>query len=163
MSKRISLSKLAKKVEEKKEKEGYKTATSSTKGVVIHEKWPREEAPDSSPSKKVKINDSKGKKIMPPPKVNKIKPSKVASKQPIVPKEGTLASPGDALGSRASLMASSSVAEKILARVIFPADKERVEKSSLDQVAKTLTNWRCDIYIYYLISLANKDTINWRI
>ena len=36
MSKRISLSKLAKKVEEKKGQDGSKDATSSTKGMVIH-------------------------------------------------------------------------------------------------------------------------------
>ena len=57
MLKRISLSKFAKKVEEKKDK----IATLSTKDVVINEKWPREEVPDSSPSKKGKIDDSKGK------------------------------------------------------------------------------------------------------
>ena len=57
MLKRISLSKFAKKVEEKKDK----IATLSTKDVVINEKWPREEVPDSSPNKKGKIDDSKGK------------------------------------------------------------------------------------------------------
>ena len=38
MSKSISLVKLTKKVEEKKDKEGSKAATSSTKGVVIRKK-----------------------------------------------------------------------------------------------------------------------------
>ena len=58
---RISLAKLAKKVKEKKNKEGSKATTSSTKGVVIREKWPREEALDSSLIKKGKTDDSKGK------------------------------------------------------------------------------------------------------
>ena len=49
MSKRIILVKLAKKVEKKKDKECSKVATLSTKGVVIREKWPREETVDSSP------------------------------------------------------------------------------------------------------------------
>ena len=52
MSKRISLMKLAKKVEKNK------VATSSTKGMVIREKKPRDEAPDSSPNKKGKIDGS---------------------------------------------------------------------------------------------------------
>ena len=65
MSKRISLTKLAKKVEEKK------ATTSSTKGVVIREKQPRDEAPDFSPNKKGKTDDSKGKETMPLPEAKK--------------------------------------------------------------------------------------------
>ena len=71
MSKRISLAKLTKNVEEKKSQEGFKTATSFTKGVMIHEKRPWEEVPESSPSKKGKIDDSKGKETMPPPKAKR--------------------------------------------------------------------------------------------
>ena len=66
MSKRISLAKLTKKIKEKKDKEGSKAATLSTKGVVIWKKRPQEEAFDSSPVKKGKFDDSKGKEAMPP-------------------------------------------------------------------------------------------------
>ena len=52
------MAKLAKKLEEKKE---TKAATSSTTSVVIWEKYPKEEAPDTSPTKKGEVDDSKGK------------------------------------------------------------------------------------------------------
>ena len=67
-----------------------------------------------------------------PPEVIKTKPNIVASRWPLAPREGTSTKPGDALGTRASVMASASVVEKILAEVILPADKEKVEKLSLD-------------------------------
>ena len=127
MSKRISLSKLTKKVEEKK------VATSSSKGVVIHKKQPQDEAPDSSPNKKGKTDDSKGKKTMPPPKVKKAKSSRTTSRgtmRPVAPGDGTSASPGDALGFGASLMASAFMEKKFLVGVILPADKENVDKLS---------------------------------
>ena len=83
MSKRINLVNLAKKVEKKKDKEGSKAATSSTKSVVIREKWPWEEAFDSSLVKKGKANDSKGKEAMPPPEAKK-KSNKGRAKGPPV-------------------------------------------------------------------------------
>ncbi|GFZ06968.1 hypothetical protein Acr_18g0011380 [Actinidia rufa] len=131
MSKRISLTKLPKKVEESK------AATSSSKGVVIKEKWPRDEVPDSSPNKKVKNNESKAKETIPPPEAKKLKPNKAMSREtvrPAAPGEGPLKKPGEVLGSGASVMANAAVAEKILTGVILPADKERVDKLSLDQV-----------------------------
>ena len=67
-----------------------------------------------------------------PPEVKKTRPSKVASRRPIAPKEGTSARPSNALGSRASVMACASMEEKILAGVILLADKEKVKKLSLD-------------------------------
>ncbi|GFY91077.1 hypothetical protein Acr_07g0012730 [Actinidia rufa] len=42
--------------------------------------------------------------------------------------------PGEALGPHASVMASAVTAEKILAGMILPADKEKVEKLTFDQV-----------------------------
>ncbi|PSS08050.1 Transporter MCH1 [Actinidia chinensis var. chinensis] len=70
------------------------------KGVVIHEKRPRDEVPNISPSKKGKIaDDSKGKDAMPPPEPKKkmTKSSKATSRgTPIVtPKEGTSTHPSD--------------------------------------------------------------------
>ena len=76
MSKRISLFKLAKKVKEKN------VVTSSSKGMVIHEKRPRDEAPDSLPIKKGKTNNSKGKETMLPPKAKKAKSSRSTSRGP---------------------------------------------------------------------------------
>ena len=64
---------------------------------------------------------------MPPPEVIKTKPNKVASRQPVALEEGTLVKPGDALGFGTSMMVSTSVAEKILAGMILPIDKEKVE------------------------------------
>ena len=76
MSKRISLAKLTKKVEEKKEtkvatssstgmvitdQESSKATTSSTKGVVIWEKQSLEKALDTSPIKKGEVDKLKGK------------------------------------------------------------------------------------------------------
>ena len=158
MSKRISLSKLAKKVEEKKEK----ATISSTKGVVINEKRPREEVLDFSPRKKGKTDDSKGKETMPPPEVVKTKPSRVVSKWSVAPREGTSARPGDALGSRASVMVSASVMEKILARVILPADKKKVEKFSLDQVATKFLHIVAQVFFPFHPKLLSLYFINSR-
>ncbi|XP_057463363.1 uncharacterized protein LOC130753365 [Actinidia eriantha] len=131
MSKRISLTKLTKKVEESK------AATLSSKGMVIKEKGPRDEVPDSSPRKKVKNNESKGKETIPPPEAKKLKPSKAASRETlrlVAPEEGHLKKPDEVLGSGAFVMANAAVAEKIFAWVILPANKERVDKLSLNQV-----------------------------
>ncbi|PSS08090.1 hypothetical protein CEY00_Acc18454 [Actinidia chinensis var. chinensis] len=93
MSKRIKLSRLAKVV-------AKKTATSSSKGVVISEG------------------------------------ANVASAQPPVPREGSATKSvlGETLGPHASVMASAATAKKIFARVILPADKEKLEKLNFNQV-----------------------------
>ncbi|GFY94786.1 hypothetical protein Acr_10g0001710 [Actinidia rufa] len=51
------------------------------------------------------------------------------------PGEGSLANLGTVLGPAASMLGSPSVAEKLLRGVIPPADKEKVEKLTLDQTA----------------------------
>ena len=105
--------------------------------MVIHEKRSRDEAPDSSPNKKGKIDDSKRKETMLPPEAKKAKSNRIASRgtmRPIVPGESTSARPWDVLGSGASILVSDYVAEKIQARLILPSDKEKVDKLSLDQV-----------------------------
>ncbi|GFY86418.1 hypothetical protein Acr_05g0000570 [Actinidia rufa] len=55
---------------------------------------------------------------------------------PIVPEEGSSARRilGEALCPQALVMASAAMAEKILAGMILPADKEKVEKLTFDQV-----------------------------
>ncbi|GFS44293.1 hypothetical protein Acr_00g0089540 [Actinidia rufa] len=93
MSKRIKLSQLAKDVAEK-------TATSSSKGVVIFEFF-------ETASKKRALDDGKGSTA-----------KSVPSKAP---------------GLHALVMANATMAEEILAGVILPADKEKVEKLTFDQ------------------------------
>ncbi|GFZ12713.1 hypothetical protein Acr_23g0010980 [Actinidia rufa] len=123
---RIKLSQLTKTVAEK-------AATSSFKGMVISEVL-------ESPSKKRVLDDgSKGKQVAQLPEAKKAKTSRGASMipaQPLVPGEGSTAKlvPGEALGPQASMMAITAMAEKFLARVILPADKEKVEKLTFDQV-----------------------------
>ncbi|GFS36407.1 hypothetical protein Acr_00g0045780 [Actinidia rufa] len=126
MSKRIKLSQLAKVVAEK-------TTTSSSKGVVISEV-------SEMASKKRPLDDgSKGKQVAPLLEAKKTKTSSgthVVPARPPIPGEGSTAKsvPGEALGLHALVMASVATAEKILARVILPADKEKVQKLTFDQV-----------------------------
>ncbi|GFS30927.1 hypothetical protein Acr_00g0014830 [Actinidia rufa] len=82
MSKRITLSKLTKRVYDKKSNEGSKVATSSNTRVVIREKWPRDEIQD------LVADDSKGKEVAPLSEAKKAKPRRAASRgvtPPIVP------------------------------------------------------------------------------
>ncbi|GFY84547.1 hypothetical protein Acr_03g0013210 [Actinidia rufa] len=119
ISKRISLTKLSKKVEDKK------AATSSSKHVVIHENQPREETPNSLPNKEGKADDSKGKESMPPPEGKKAKSFRSASKgtmRLVALGEGTSKKPSEVLGAGVSVTASAFIVEK---RVILPIDKEK--------------------------------------
>ena len=51
-----------------------------------------------------------------------------------IPREGSAAKsvPSEALGPHTSVMTSAATAEKILAGVILPANKEKVEKLTFD-------------------------------
>ncbi|GFZ15877.1 hypothetical protein Acr_25g0002860 [Actinidia rufa] len=123
---RIKLSQLAKVV-------AKKTATSSSKGVVISE------APKMKPKKRASDDESKGKQVAPLPKAKKTKTGGIAHVVPTWPhvlREGSPAKsvPGEVLGPQASVMASATTVEKILAGVILYADKEKVEKLTFDQV-----------------------------
>ena len=136
MSKRISLVKLAKRVDDKKEKESSKVATSSNTRVVIREKQPQDEEQD------LVAEDSKGNEVAPPLEAKKAKSSRAVSRRvmpPIAPRGEPSKRPssktfGKALGEGASVYMSPSVAEKILSGVILPADMEKVKKLFLDQV-----------------------------
>ena len=133
MSKRISLKKLAKTVQESKGANSAAKSTSTTNGVFIREKHPRDEALDISPSEA----GSKGKETMSVPKAKKAKSSKLVSKEALrstAPGEGTSTKPGGILRPKVSILGSPSVVEKILAGVILPADKEKVDKLSLNQM-----------------------------
>ncbi|GFY89241.1 hypothetical protein Acr_06g0011810 [Actinidia rufa] len=139
MSKRVSFKKIGEKL--------GKTAGASSgtpapaKGVVIGDKRPGESI-TSSPSKKGKADDgSKGKGVSIAPEAKK----KTSSKAPTVPAapsprpgEGSSTNLGTVLGPTASILGSPSVAEKLLRGVIPPADKEKVEKLTLDQTATKL-------------------------
>ncbi|GFZ10805.1 hypothetical protein Acr_22g0002030 [Actinidia rufa] len=140
MSKKVSFKKIG-------EKLGKTTGTNSgtpvpAKGVVIGEKWPRESI-TSSPSKKGKADDgSKGKGISAAPEAKK---KTSASKTPTIPTaasprpgEGSSANLGTVPGPTTFMLGSPSVAKKLLRGVIPPADKEKVEKLTLDQTATKL-------------------------
>ena len=133
MSKRISLKKLGERVEKARDES---SAKKSAPEVVIGEKRPMEEPP-TSPSKKAKSgDDSKGKGQAPTPEPKKKSgpaghPGATSSR----PGEGSSPSLGTALGPRASILGSPSVAEKILRGVIPPTDQEKVGQLSLDQTA----------------------------
>ena len=167
MSKRISLAKLAKKVEEKKETkaatssttgvvitywESSKAVPSSTKGVVIQEKQPWEEIPSTLPIKKGEVDDVKGKeKKMPLPDAKKAKSNKTVSgtTRPPASKEGTSARQGHPLAPEASVMASASMAKKIQAGVVLSTDRKKVEKLGLDQVVTKFLHCIVQIFTYF--------------
>ena len=137
MSRRISLKKLGERVERARgESSSQKSGPPPAKGVVIGEKRPVDEPP-SSPSKKAKSGgDSKGKGQAPIPEPKK---KSGPAHHPVAPSsgpgEGSSPSLGTALGPRASILGSPSVAEKILRGVIPPMDQEKVGQLTLDQTA----------------------------
>ncbi|XP_057509130.1 uncharacterized protein LOC130791815 [Actinidia eriantha] len=127
MSKRLKLSDLAKVV-------AQKAATSASKGVVISE------GSETTSRKRALDDESKGKQVAQVPEPKKAKIDTGASEAPVRPPiasgEGSSVKRtlGEALGPQASVMASAATAEKILAGVILPADKEKVDRLTFDQV-----------------------------
>ncbi|GFS34707.1 hypothetical protein Acr_00g0035480 [Actinidia rufa] len=83
---------------------------------------------------------SKGKQVAQSPEPKKARidtgASRAPAKPPVASGAGSSAhrTLGEALGPQASVMASAATAEKILAGVILPADKEKVDKLTFDQV-----------------------------
>ncbi|GFZ02215.1 hypothetical protein Acr_15g0008230 [Actinidia rufa] len=127
MSKRLKLSDLTKVV-------AQKAATSASKGVVISE------GSETTSGKRALDDGSKGKQVAQPPESKKAKidtgASEAPARPPIASGEGSSVrrTPGKVLGPQASVMASAATAEKILAGVILPADKEKVDRLTFDQV-----------------------------
>ncbi|GFY95697.1 hypothetical protein Acr_11g0000030 [Actinidia rufa] len=127
MSKRLKFSDLSKVV-------AQKAATSTSKGVVISE------GSETTSGKRALDDGSKGKQVAQPPESKKAKidtgASEAPARPPIASGEGSSVrrTLGEALGPQASVMASAATAEKILARVILPADKEKVDRLTFDQV-----------------------------
>ncbi|GFY87962.1 hypothetical protein Acr_05g0016010 [Actinidia rufa] len=115
----------------------------SGKGVVIGEKQAGESI-TSSPSKKGKADDdSKGKGVDSGPEgKKKVTSSSKASAAPTAvpsrPGEGTSAHLSTVPGPTPSILGIPSVAERLLRGVIPLADKEKVEKLTLDQTATKL-------------------------
>ncbi|GFZ14944.1 hypothetical protein Acr_24g0011340 [Actinidia rufa] len=141
MSKRVSFKKIG-------EKLGKAAGASSgtpapAKGVVIGEKRAGESI-TSSPSKKAKVDDGlkgKGVDIRPEGKKKASSSSKTSAAPTVVPSrpgEGTSAHLGAVPGPVPSILGSPSVAERLLRGVIPPADKEKVDKLTLDQTATKL-------------------------
>ncbi|GFZ05116.1 hypothetical protein Acr_17g0006880 [Actinidia rufa] len=127
MSKRLKLSDLAKVV-------AQKAATSASKGIVISE------GSETTSGKRALDDGSKGKQVAQSLEPKKARIDTGASRAPAKPPvasgagSSTQRTPGEALGPQASVMASAATAEKILAGVILPADKEKVDKLTFDQV-----------------------------
>ncbi|GFY91030.1 hypothetical protein Acr_07g0012260 [Actinidia rufa] len=141
MSKRVSFKNIGEKL---RKAAGASSGTPApANGVVIGEKRARESI-TSSPSKKAKADDgSKGKGVdIGPEGKKKASSSSKTSAAPTVvpshPKEGTSAYLGAILGSAPSILGSPSVSERLLRGVIPPADKEKVDKLTLDQTATKL-------------------------
>ncbi|GFZ10872.1 hypothetical protein Acr_22g0002700 [Actinidia rufa] len=124
MSKRLKLSDLAKVV-------AKKVATSASKGVVILE------GSETTSGKRALDDGSKGKQVAQSPEPKKARIDTGASvRPPVTSGAGSSARQvlGEALGPQASVMASAATAEKILAGVVLPADKEKVDRLTFDQV-----------------------------
>ena len=103
------------------------------------------------PVKKGKADDSKGKEAMPPLEAKKrsIKGASKGSIHQVAPGEGTLAVLGHSLGLRAFVMASASMAEKFLTRVILSVNKEKVDKLSFDQVVTKFLHILDQVFIHF--------------
>ncbi|XP_057495641.1 uncharacterized protein LOC130780636 [Actinidia eriantha] len=129
MSKKLKLSDLAKVVAKK-----AATSASASKGVAISE------GSETTSGKRALEDGSKGKQVAPAPEPKRAKidigSSEAPARPPIASGEGSSVkrTVGEALGPQASVMASAATAEKILAGVILPADKEKVERLTFDQV-----------------------------
>ncbi|GFY94435.1 hypothetical protein Acr_09g0008810 [Actinidia rufa] len=127
MSKRLKLSDLAKVV-------AQKAATSASKGVVISK------GSETTSGKRALDDGSKGKQVAQLPESKKAKidtgASEASARPPIASGGGSSVrrTLGESLGPQASVMASAATVEKILAGVILPADKEKVDRLTFDQV-----------------------------
>ncbi|GFY90500.1 hypothetical protein Acr_07g0006970 [Actinidia rufa] len=111
-----------------------KAATSASKGVVISE------GSETTSGKRALDDGSKGKQVAQSPEPKKaridIGASGASARPPVISRAGSSARQvlSEALGPQASVMASAATAEKILAGVVLPADKEKVDRLTFDQV-----------------------------
>ncbi|GFS37769.1 hypothetical protein Acr_00g0053830 [Actinidia rufa] len=127
MSKRLKLSDLAKVM-------AKKAATSASKGVVISE------GSETTSGKRALDDGSKGKQVAQSPEPKKARidagASGASARPPVISGAGSSARQvlSEALGPQASVMASAATAKTILAGVVLPADKEKVDRLTFDQV-----------------------------
>ncbi|PSS17535.1 Histone like [Actinidia chinensis var. chinensis] len=136
------LKKISEKVTQFKSKSSAAGPT-PTKKMVIGEKRSREDL-TSSPNKKGTVDDSsKGKEASQAPEARKkaVRPGNLTFSKATPsssPGDGTSTNLGTALGPSTSILYSPSVVKKLLRGVVPPADKEKVEKLTLDQKATKL-------------------------
>ena len=91
---------------------------------------------------------------MPPPEIKKratksSKEANMGATPVLVLGEGTSANHGALLGPVASMLGSLSMAKKILEGVTPPANKEKLDKLSLDQVVKKFFNIFGQVSIWF--------------
>ncbi|GFZ02702.1 beta-hexosaminidase 2 [Actinidia rufa] len=104
------------------------------KGVVISE------GSETTSGKRALDDGSKGKQVAQSPEPKKARidtgASGASARPPVTSGAGSSARQvlSEALGPQASVMASAATAEKILAGVVLPADKEKVDRLTFDQV-----------------------------
>ncbi|GFY97237.1 hypothetical protein Acr_11g0015430 [Actinidia rufa] len=107
---------------------------SASKGVVISE------GSETTSGKRALDDGSKGKQVAQSPEPKKARTdvgaSGASARPPVISGAGSSARQvlSEALGPQASVMASAATAEKILAGVVLPADKEKVDRLTFDQV-----------------------------
>ena len=111
-------------------------------------------ASTSLTNKKAKDDEPMGKDTISPPEAKKPKPIRVAIRgimRLTAPREGTSKNPGKVLEVGAFMMASAAVPEKILDEVILLADKEKIDKLSLDQVSpSSFRSWARYLFTFIL-------------
>ncbi|GFZ09281.1 hypothetical protein Acr_20g0010890 [Actinidia rufa] len=109
-------------------------STLTAKGVVIGEKCPRVEMPSMSPSNRGKqAFDAKKKSSMPPPEDKKKgSSSKAPTKSRVTSRSSLKKFLHQGEKKSTSMLENPTVVEELLEGVIPPADKEEVEKLSLD-------------------------------
>ena len=85
------------------------------------------------------------------PDAKKAKSNKTVSRTTRPPSlgEGTSARPSHSLGLEASMMASASVARKILGEEVLFTNREKVEKFGLDQVVTKFLSCICQVSTYF--------------
>ncbi|GFS36748.1 hypothetical protein Acr_00g0047860 [Actinidia rufa] len=101
-----------------------------------YERQPKDDVHDHTSTKKGEVDNSKGKEAMPPPPSKRAKFNKGASNATVrtLALGGPSTSPADNLGLGALMMSSAPMAQKILKEVILPANKEKVDQFTMDEL-----------------------------
>ncbi|GFZ06730.1 hypothetical protein Acr_18g0009000 [Actinidia rufa] len=133
MFSRISMSMLTKKAREKKAttKDASSVATSKppSKGIIIQEKLPRDDAHDPAPTKEGEVDDSKGKEAMPPPPPKRTKSNNGASNAA----RRSLALGGPSTSPSDSLREGRSVHHELIGHQVLPCPGPESQLTDLDE------------------------------